>query len=80
MDIKYELVLNGMTQEVAEDIYKHGYYIVQLTGNAYTLKEQYTCYAFNPSVIIPDVELVCPAEFMTPMKKRPIGIMIHMKQ
>ena len=46
----------------------HGYYIVKWTGNAYTLQEKYKCHAFNPPVIIPEGELVCPAKFMTPMK------------
>ena len=35
-----------------------GYYIVQLTGNAYTLQEQYKCHSFDPKVIIPEGELV----------------------
>ena len=45
------------------------YYIVWCTGNAYTLEEQYTCHAFDPTVIINEVELVCPAKFMTSMRK-----------
>ena len=82
MKIKDELVLKGMTREAAEKIeYNNigsfqtsdsntpGYYIVQLTGNAYTLQGKYTCHAFNPPVIIPEVELVCSAKFMTPMRK-----------
>ena len=46
-----------------------GYYIVQWTGNAYTLQGKYTCHAFDPSVIISEGELVCPAKFMTSMRK-----------
>ena len=66
MNIKDELVLNGMTQEAADEIEYNtigefqtsnsnmpGYYIVQWTGNAYTLQGKYTCHAFNPPVIIP---------------------------
>ena len=52
----------------------HGYDIVKWTGNAFTLQDLYKCHAFNPPVIIPEGELVCPAKFMTPMKKPPIGI------
>ena len=47
----------------------HGYYIVKWTGNSYTLQEKYKRHAFNPPVMIPEGELVCPAKFMTPMKK-----------
>ena len=52
MKIKYELFLQGMTQEAANEIeyntmgaFKtsdcktHGYYIVKWTGNAYNLQE-----------------------------------------
>ena len=46
-----------------------GYYIVQWTGNSYTLQVKYTCHAFYSLVIIPEVELVFPAKFMTPMRK-----------
>ena len=93
MKIKDELVLQGMTQAEAEyieynttgafqnsDRNTHGYYIVKWTGNAYTLQEKYKCHAFNPPVIIPEVELVCPSKFMTPMKKPPIGITRQTKQ
>ena len=45
------------------------YYIVLWTGNAYTLQKQYICHAFDLPVIIPEGELVCPAKFMTPMRK-----------
>ena len=82
MKIKYELVLQGMTQAAADDIEyntmgafqnsecnTHGYYIVKWTGNAYNLQEKYKFHAFNPPVIIPEGELVCKAKFMTPMKK-----------
>ena len=66
MNIKDELVLNGMTQEAADEIEYNtigefqtsnsnmpGYYIVQWTGNAYTLQGKYTCHAFSPPDIIP---------------------------
>ena len=46
-----------------------GYYIVLWTGNAYTLQQQYKCHAFDPTVIIPEGELVCPAKFLTPTIK-----------
>ena len=82
MKIKYELVLNGMTWEAADNIEYNmigalktsdsntpGYYIVQWTGNIYTLQEQYTCHALDPPVIIPEGELVFPAKFMTPTRK-----------
>ena len=80
--IKYELVLHGMTRAAEDEIEYNtigafksinistpGYYIVQWTGNVYTLKEKYTCHAFDPPVIIPEGELVCPDKFMTPMRK-----------
>ena len=64
MKIKYELVLNGMTQAEADKIeyntmnaFKtsncntHGYYIFKWTGNAYTQQGTYKCHAFNPPVI-----------------------------
>ena len=67
MKIKYELVLQGMTQAAAEDIEynnmgefqtsgcnTHGYYIVKWTGNAYNLQGKYKCHAFDPPVIIPE--------------------------
>ena len=82
MDIKDKLILNGMTWAVADQIEKNmivtfqtsnsntpGYYIVLWTGNEYNLQEQYTCYSFDPSVIIPEGKLVFPAKFMTPMRK-----------
>ena len=93
MKIKDELVLKGMTQAAADkieyntmgkfktsDCNTHGYYIVKCTGNAYTLHGKYKCHAFNPPLIIPEGELVCPAKFMTPMKKPPIGITSQTKQ
>ena len=58
----------------------HEYYIFKWTGNAYTLQGKYKCHAFNPPVIIPGGEIVCPAKFITPMKKLPIGIMRQTKQ
>ena len=74
MKIKDELVLQGMNQAAADEIEyntmgafqtsdcnTHRYYIVKWTGNAYTLQEKYKCHAFNPPVIIPEGELVCPA-------------------
>ena len=67
MKIKDELVLQGMTQAAADEIEyntmgafqtsdknTHGYYIIKLTGNAYTLQEKYKFHAFNPPVIIPE--------------------------
>ena len=82
MMIKYELVLQGMTQAASDkieyntmgafqtiDYNTHGYYIVKWTGNAYSLQGKYKCYAFNPPVIIPEGELVCPPKFMTPLIK-----------
>ena len=82
MKIKDELVLNGMTWTEADNIEYNtigafqtsdsntpGYYIFWWTGNAYTLQEKYTCHAFYPPVIIYEDELVCPANFMTPMIK-----------
>ena len=68
MEIKDDLVLNGMTWKEADKIgyntigefqtsYSNtpGYYIVQWTGNTYTLQEQYKCHSFDPPVIIPEV-------------------------
>ena len=82
MKIKKELVLQGMSQAEAGDIEyntmgafqtsdcnTNGYYTVKWTGNAYTLQEKYKCHAFDPPVIIPEGELVCPAKFMTPTIK-----------
>ena len=102
MKIKDELVLQGMTQAAADEIEyntmdalktsdcnTHGYYIVKWTGNAYTLQEKYKCHAFNPPFIITEGELVCPAKFMTPMKKtshwyhepnEAIPVMVKLKQ
>ena len=56
------------------DCNTNGYYIVQWTGNAYTLQEKNKCHAFNPPVIIPEGEIVCLAKFITPMKKLPYVI------
>ena len=82
MEIKDELILNGMTWSEADNIEYNtigafqttnsntpGYYIVRWTDNTYTLQEQYTCHAFNYTVIICEGELVCTAKFMTPMRK-----------
>ena len=89
MKIKDELFLQGTTQAAADEIEyntmgafktsdsnKNGYYIFKWTGNAYTLQEKYKCHAFDPPVIIPEGELVCPTKFMTPMIKTssPSGI------
>ena len=102
MKIKDELVLQGMTQASAEEIKyntmgafqtsdcnTHGYYIVKWTGNAYTQQEKYKCHAFNPPVIIPEGELVCPSKFMNPNIKtshwyhdpnKAIHVMVKLKQ
>ena len=102
MKIKYELVLHGMTWASADEIKYNtidefqtsdsntpGYYIVQWIGNAYTLQEIYTCHAFDTPVIIPEGELVFPANFMTPMRKtsywyhepdEEIPVMVKLKQ
>ena len=82
MKIKYELVLQGMTQAAADEIEyntmgafqnsecnTHGYYIVKCTSNAYTQQEKYKCHAFDPPVIILEGEIVFPAKFMIPMIK-----------
>ena len=102
MKIKDELVLQGMTQVAVDDIEyntmgefqnsdcnTHGYYIVKWTGNVYTLKGKQKCHAIDPPVIIPEGELVCPANFMTPMIKTShwyhqpnevIPVMVKLKQ
>ena len=102
MKIKDELVFQGMTQAAADDIEyntmgefqtrdcnTHGYYIVKWTGNAYALQEKYKCHTFDPTVIIPEGELVCTAKFMTPMVKNShlyhepnesIPVMVKLKQ
>ena len=87
MDIKDELILNGMTWAAADDIEYNSigafqtsdsdtpvYYIFRWKSNVYILQEQYKCYAFDPPFIIPEGELVCPAKFMNPIRKLPIGI------
>ena len=59
-----------------------------MDSNTYTLQEQYKCHSLDPPVIIPGVELVCPAKFMTPMRKsywyhdpdEEIPIMVKLKQ
>ena len=75
-DIEY----NTMGAFQTRDCNAHGYYIVKWTGNAYTLQGKYICHAFDPPVIIPEGELVCPSKFMTSMIKLPIGITSQMKQ
>ena len=102
MDIKDKLVLGGITWEAADKIEYNiigefqtidrnmpEYYIVRWKGNAYNLKEQYTCHTFNPPVMIPEGKLVFPAKFMTPMRKTPywypnpdkaIPVMVKLKQ
>ena len=93
MKIKFELVLQGMTQAAEDEIIYNTmsafqtrgcniqvYYIVKWTVNAYILQEKYKCHAFDPPVIIPEGELVCPAKFMTQMEKPPIGITCQTKQ
>ena len=87
MEIKYKLVLYGMNWEAADvieyntigvfnnrDSNTPGYYIVWWTGNSYTLQERYTWHAFDPQVLIPEGELVCPDKFMTTTRKLPIDI------
>ena len=82
MEIKDKLALNGMSWEAAYEIEYNTigsfqtsnsntpvYYIVQWTGNAYNLQKQYTFHAFNLPVIFPEGELVCPAKFISLMRK-----------
>ena len=65
MEIKDELILNGMTWSEADNIEYNtigafqttnsntpGYYIVRWTDNIYTLQEQYICHAFNSPVMV----------------------------
>ena len=93
MKIKDELVLQVMTQAAADEIEyntmgafqtsdcnTHVYYIVKWTGIAYNLQEKYKSHAFDPPVIITEGELVCPAKFMTPIKKPLVGITRQTKQ
>ena len=67
MEIKEELVLNGMTwasvQKIeyntigafqTSDIKNSAYHIFRWKINAYTLQGKYTCHAFYPPVIIPE--------------------------
>ena len=82
MEIKDKLVLNGINWAASDEI-KYStigafqtsnsntpvYYIFWWTDNAYNLQYQYKCHAFYPPVIIYRGELVCPAKFMTPMRK-----------
>ena len=47
----------------------HLWIILLWEVNAYNLQEIYTCHSFDPTVIIPEGELVCPANFIAPMRK-----------
>ena len=82
MNIKDDLVLHGMTWAAADyiewnsigafqtsDIITPGNYLVLCKGNKYNLPENYTCHEFDPPILITEGELVCPAKFMTPMRK-----------
>ena len=82
MNIKDELVLHGMTWAAEDDIEYNiigsfqtsdsntpVYYTVLWTGNAYTLQEKYACHVSNPTVIITEGGIVCPAKFTNPMRK-----------
>ena len=102
MEIKDELFLDGMTWVAADYIeyniigeFKNsdsntpGYYIVLWAGNTYTLQVKYTCHAFDRPAIIPEGELVCPAKFMKPTRKKSywyhktdeaIPVMVKLKQ
>ena len=65
IEIKDQLVLNGITWEAAEKIEYNtvgafqtsnsntpGYYIFRWKFNAYTLQVKYTCHAFNSPVMV----------------------------
>ena len=101
MKIKDELVLHGITWKSADEIEYNticafqtakktpGYYIVWWKGNGYTLQGKYTCHAFDPPIIIPEGDIVCPAKVMTPMRKtsywyrepdEAIPVMVKLKQ
>ena len=102
MDIKDKFVLSSMNWAAAAEIEYNTigafqtsdsnmpvYYIFLWTGNAYTLQEQYTCHALDPTVIITEGELVLPAKFMTSMRKtsywyhkpdEAISVMLKLKQ
>ena len=82
MDIKDKLVSHGMIWSEADqieyntigafqtsDINTPGYYIFQWIGNAYTLQEQYTYYAFDTRILIFEGELVCSDKLMNPTRK-----------
>ena len=80
---------NTMGAFQTSDKNTHGYYIVKWASNAYTLQEKYKCHAFYPPVIIREDEIVCKANFMTPMKKtshwyhetnEAIPVMVKLKQ
>ena len=80
MEIKDDIFLQSMTQAADDieynimgtfhtrDCNTHGYYIVKWKVNAYTLQRKYTFHAFDTPDIIPEGELVCQANFMTPMR------------
>ena len=55
---------NTIGEFQTSDCNTHGYYIIKWTGNAYTLQGKYKCHEFDPPVITPEGELVCPAKFM----------------
>ena len=102
MDIKDGILLNRMTWASADEIEYNtivafqtcnsntsGYYIAWWIVNEYTLQEKYTCYAFNPLVIIPEGELFCLDKFITAMRKtsycyrdldEAIPVMVKLKQ
>ena len=65
--------------------------IILLNGQVIHIcyKKIYKCHAFDPPVIIPEGELVCPSKFMTPMIKtshwyhetnEAIPVMVKLKQ
>ena len=65
--------------------------IILLNGQVMHIpyRKIYKCHAFDPPVIIPEGELVCPAKFMTPMIKtshwyhepnEAIPVMLKLKQ
>ena len=66
----YQVDYNTIVAFITNNSNTPGYYIFQWTYNAYILQEKYTCYEFDPPVIIPEGELVCPAKFMTPTRKK----------
>ena len=84
-----EIEYNTMGAFQPSDCNTHGYHIVKWTGHAYNLQGRYKCHAFNPLLIIPEGELVCPDKFMSPMIKtshwyneqnEAIPVMVKLKQ